>query len=229
MEWRHHLLAGGCLLALMTVGCSHGEDAVERREVKAREITIGPESSTGPLVVFLGDSLTAGYGLSETEAFPALLSGRLAASGRSARIVNAGISGDTTAGGLARIDWLLSQDPAVVVVELGANDGLRGLSLEETGKNLDAIIRMSLQADARVLLIGMKIPPSYGPEYSSGFEALFGELADRHDIAWMPFLLEGVAAVPDLNQMDGIHPNAAGQRLLAENVLPFLEEILASL
>jgi len=180
-------------------------------------------------VIFLGDSLTAGFGLSESEAYPALLAGRLAAAGRSVQIVNGGISGDTTAGGLARLDWLLSQDPAVVVVELGANDGLRGLSLEETAKNLDEIIRGCRQAGARVLLIGMKIPPSYGPEYSSGFEALFGELAEQHELAWMPFLLAGVAAVPDLNQMDGIHPNAAGQRLLAENVLPYLEDVLEDL
>ena len=189
----------------------------------------GNEKPPGPLVIFLGDSLTAGFGLSESEAYPALLAGRLAAAGRSVQIVNGGISGDTTAGGLARLDWLLSQDPAVVVVELGANDGLRGLSLEETAKNLDEIIRRCRQAGARVLLIGMKIPPSYGPEYSSGFEALFGELAEQHELAWMPFLLAGVAAVPDLNQMDGIHPNAAGQRLLAENVLPYLEDVLEDL
>ena len=184
---------------------------------------------TGPLVIFLGDSLTAGYGLSEAEAFPALLTGQLRGRERVARIVNAGISGDTTAGGLARVDWLLSQDPEVMVVELGANDGLRGLALEETRKNLDEIVRRCLGAGARVLVIGMKIPPSYGPEYSSGFEDLFADLATAHGVSLMPFLLEGVAADPDLNQSDGIHPNAAGQRLLAENVLDYVQPILDDL
>jgi acyl-CoA thioesterase-1 len=183
----------------------------------------------GPLVVFLGDSLTAGYGLREEEAYPALLAARLRTEGKPVKVVNAGISGDTTAGGLARLDWLLSQNPDVVVVELGANDGLRGLSLEETGQNLDGIIRRCLQAGAKVLLLGMQIPPSYGVEYSGGFATLFGELAESHRITLMPFLLEGVAADPKLNQADGIHPNAVGHRRLAVGVQPYLEEVLEGL
>lgn len=180
-----------------------------------------------PLVVFLGDSLTAGFGLSEEQAFPAVVSAQLEERGIPARIVNAGISGDTTAGGVSRLDWLLTQRPEVIVVALGANDGLRGLSLAETESNLDAILRRCLEAGARVLLVGMKIPPSYGDDYARGFEAIFGRLASRHGVSLMPFLLEGVAAVPDLNQPDGIHPNAEGQRRVATNVAPYLVALLA--
>jgi acyl-CoA thioesterase-1 len=142
------------------------------------------------------------------------------------RLVNAGISGDTTAGGLARIDWLLRQEPDVLVLELGANDGLRGLSLAQTRANLDAIIDRSRTAGARVLLLGMKIPPSYGADYSNAFESLFVDLAESNDVALMPFLLAEIAADPEFNQADGIHPNAAGHQRLAAAVAPYLEEIL---
>lgn len=179
-----------------------------------------------PLIIFLGDSLTAGYGLGEEQAFPALVGARLETEGIPVEIVNAGISGDTTAGGLSRVDWLLAQEPDLVVVELGANDGLRGLSLEETEANLDGILRRCQEAGSKVLLIGMKIPPSYGPEYAGEFEEIFKRLASQHGVAVMPFLLEGVAAKPELNQQDGIHPNAEGQRRLAANVVPYLIPLL---
>lgn len=179
-----------------------------------------------PLIIFLGDSLTAGFGLSEAQAFPAIVKGNLEEAGVPARVVNAGISGDTTAGGVSRLDWLLAQEPDVVVVELGANDGLRGLSLDETESNLDAIVRRSLEKGARVLLVGMKIPPSYGGEYATGFEQIFVRLAGRYSVALMPFLLEGVAADPELNLPDGIHPNAEGQRRVAANVTPYLMALL---
>jgi len=227
--WWSKIMIGGCLLAWTGIGCGPGTIPGETQDASVSDRTDEIEIDMGPLVIFLGDSLTAGYGLSEAEAYPDLLAERLAAMGRPARIVNAGISGDTTAGGLTRVDWLLSQDPDVVVVELGANDGLRGLSLVETEQNLDGIIRRCLEAGAKVLLMGMKIPPSYGPGYSTDFAALYGQLAAAHGIALMPFLLEGIAADPDLNQADGIHPNAAGQRRLAENVMPYLEVILRDL
>lgn len=179
-----------------------------------------------PLIIFLGNSLTAGFGLSESQAFPVLVGEQLQDAGLPVRTVNAGISGDTTAGGASRLGWLLAQDPDVVVVELGANDGLRGLSLEETEVNLDDIVRRCLEGGASVLLIGMKIPPSYGPEYAGGFEDLFERLAIRHEVALMPFLLAGVAANPELNQADGIHPNAEGQRRVAANVTPYLLSLL---
>ena len=179
-----------------------------------------------PLIIFLGDSLTAGYGLSEEQAFPALVGARLEAKGIQVEVVNAGISGDTTAGGVSRLDWLLTQNPDVMVVELGANDGLRGLSLAETNANLDDILRRCQEAGAKVLLIGMKIPPSYGVDYAGEFENLFESLASQHGIVVMPFLLAGVAADPELNQGDGIHPNAEGQRRVAANVVPYLLPLL---
>jgi len=189
----------------------------------------GGTAEQGPLVVFLGDSLTAGYGLSADEAYPAHVAELLAARGVRARILNAGVSGDTSAGGLARLDWFLRQHPDVVVVELGGNDGLRGQPLEATESNLRAIVRRSRAAGARVLLVGMQIPPNYGPEYASGFAALFPRLAREEDVDLLPFLLEGVAADPALNQPDGIHPNAEGQKIVARNVVEALQPLLADL
>jgi acyl-CoA thioesterase-1 len=157
-------------------------------------------------VVFLGDSLSAGYGLAEEDAFPAVVARLLAERGHPIHLVNAGVSGDTTAGGLARVDWVLKQKPAVLVVELGANDGLRGQPLAGIESNLREIVRRGKAAGARVLLLGMKIPPNYGSEYAEGFDALYPRLARELDVPLMPFLLEGVAAESQLNQADGIHP-----------------------
>jgi len=179
-----------------------------------------------PLVVFLGDSLTAGYGLAEEQAFPSLVESALVERGLPVRIVNAGVSGDTTAGGVSRLDWLLRQAPDVVVVELGVNDGLRGLPLEMSERNLREIVTRCLDAGARVLLVGMKLPPNYGPAYTSGFEKIFPKLADELDVPLMPFLLEGVAADPALNLSDGIHPNAEGQRRVARNFLSHIEPLI---
>lgn len=188
-----------------------------------------PAADAPPLVVFLGDSLTAGYGLDEDQAFPARIAERLEEEGVEARIVNAGVSGDTTAGGLARLDWLLSQRPDVVVAGLGANDGLRGLDLAASEANLREIVTRCQAAGARVLLLGMLIPPNYGPDYTTSFRELYPALADELGVPLVPFLLEGVAADPDLNLPDGIHPNAEGQKRVAENVLPHLLRILEAL
>ena len=182
-----------------------------------------------PTVVFLGDSLTAGLGLGEEEAYPALVGEMLAERGLPIRVVNAGVSGDTSAGGLARLDWLLSQRPAVVFVALGANDGLRGQPVAAIAANLEAIVERSRTAGARVVLAGMKMPPNYGPEYTRDFEALYGALAQRERLPFLPFLLEGVAADPALNQPDGIHPTAEGQRRIAAAVAARLEPVLHSL
>jgi len=179
-----------------------------------------------PRVVFLGDSLSAGYGLAEEDAFPAVVARLLAERGHPIHLVNAGVSGDTTAGGLARVDWVLKQKPAVLVVELGANDGLRGQPLAGIESNLREIVRRGKAAGARVLLLGMKIPPNYGSEYAEGFDALYPRLARELDVPLMPFLLEGVAAESQLNQADGIHPTAEGARRVAAAVVPFLEPLL---
>jgi acyl-CoA thioesterase-1 len=179
-----------------------------------------------PLVVFLGDSLTAGLGLPVDQAYPAVVAAELARKGRPVRVVNAGVSGDTTAGGLRRAEWVLTQRPDVLVLALGANDGLRGLPLAETERNLRGIVAKARDAGAKVLLCGMLVPTSHGPDYQRGFGALFPRVAKETGIPLVPFLLEGVAGRPEKNLEDGIHPNAEGQKLLAANVLPLLEPLL---
>jgi acyl-CoA thioesterase-1 len=178
-----------------------------------------------PRVLFLGDSLTAGYGLEGEAAFPTHVARMLAEEGLPIEAINAGVSGDTTAGGLARLDWLLRQRPAVVVVGLGGNDGLRGLDLAMTESNLRDIIERSRTAGAVVLLLGMRMPPNYG-SYAEDFESIYVRLAAELDVALVPFLLEGVGGDPQLNLPDGIHPNELGQRRVAENVAPRLQALL---
>jgi len=183
----------------------------------------------GPLVMFLGDSLTAGLGLAEGDAYPALVAEELARRGLPVRAVNAGVSGDTSAGGLARIDWLLRQRPDLVLVELGANDGLRGQPVASIESNLRGIVERCRTAGARVVLVGMKMPPNYGPAYTSQFEAIYPRLARELDLPFLPFLLEGVAADPALNLPDGLHPNAEGHRRIAVLVADALEPVLREL
>jgi acyl-CoA thioesterase-1 len=178
------------------------------------------------VVVALGDSLTAGLGVAADEAFPARLQARLRAEGYDYRVVNAGVSGDTTAGGLRRVDWALRAHPDVVIVALGANDGLRGQSPPAIRANLEEIVARFQAAGARVLLAGMRLPPNYGAEYTKEFEALFPAVARRAKIALVPFLLDGVAADPRLNQADGIHPTAAGQQMIADRLWPHLRPLL---
>jgi acyl-CoA thioesterase-1 len=224
MRGRHLLL---CSLAWIVLpACADRPGAESTPEVPEATKASVTATSDSPLIIFLGNSLTAGYGLSEEQAFPAVLAGRLEAAGNPVRVVNAGISGDTTAGGLSRLEWLLSQGPEIVVVELGANDGLRGLSLAQTESNLDQIIRRCTDRGVRVLLVGMKIPPSYGADYSGGFEEMFPRLARKHGVDLVPFLLAGVAANPRFNQADAIHPNAEGQQRIAGNLQPHIERLL---
>jgi len=177
-------------------------------------------------LVFFGDSLTAGLGLTEDEAYPALVAQALAPRFPGWRVVNAGVSGDTTAAGLRRVPWILKAQPTLVLVALGANDGLRGLPLERTEANLDGIITRLKAGGARVALAGMQMPTNLGPDYRTAFAALYPRVAERHAIPLLPFLLEGVAMVPDLNQADGIHPTAEGQRRIAALVTPFLIPLL---
>jgi acyl-CoA thioesterase-1 len=181
------------------------------------------------LIAFLGDSLSAGMGVEEDEAFPMILQERLRELGWSVEVLNAGVSGDTTAGGVSRLNWILSQDPQIVVVELGANDGLRGMSVDKTEANLRQMIVRAEEAGARVLLAGMMVPPNYGAEYAERFNAVFPSLAAELDVELVPFLLSSVAAVPELNLADGIHPNPAGHLRVAETVLPHLDAMLEDL
>jgi acyl-CoA thioesterase-1 len=181
-----------------------------------------------PTVVFLGDSLTAGYQLAESQAWPALLAERFAGDGLPFRAVNAGVSGDTSAGGLARLDWVLRAEPDVVVVELGANDALRGQELAATEANLRRILERLDDAGVAVLLVGLEIPPNYGPDYARRFSALYPRLAAEHGVPLVPFLLERVAGEASLNLGDRIHPNAAGHRIIAETVAPHLRPLVAA-
>lgn len=218
------------VLFLLAAACSPGDrEALPAKAAAPAPPPPAPASapaSNEPLVVFLGDSLTAGYGLGGEQAYPALVEKRLEEEGIPIEALNAGVSGDTTAGGLARLDWLLSQKPDVVVVGLGGNDGLRGLPLEQAENNLREIVRRAKAAGARVLLLGMQIPPNYGPEYAKGFSDMYPKLAKEMDVPLVPFLLEGVGGVSDLNQADGIHPTAEGQEKVAELVTPYVAEVL---
>jgi acyl-CoA thioesterase-1 len=171
-------------------------------------------------IVALGDSLTAGYGLPDNEAFTTRLQAKLAEMGRPAQVVNAGVSGDTTAGGLARLGWALDGKVDLVIVELGANDGLRGIDPAETRRNLDAILAELDKRGLPVLLTGMLAPPNLGRDYGAAFNALYPELAEKHGVPLYPFFLDGVAADPALNQGDGIHPNAKGVDVIVERLAP---------
>ncbi len=187
----------------------------------------GPQPSDERLrIVAFGDSLTAGLGVTPDESYPAQLQRRLDAAGYPYLVVNAGVSGDTTAGGLRRVAWVLNSKPSIVILELGGNDGLRGLSLTETRTNLEQIIRQLQARKVIVVLAGMKLPPNYGLDYTTRFEALYADLARTHRLTLIPFLLEGVAAKPSLNQADGIHPTAEGHRIVAETVLKTLQPLL---
>ena len=180
-----------------------------------------------PQIVFLGDSLSAGYGLAGTEAFPAIAESLLREAGTPVEVINAGVSGDTSAGGLARVEWVLGQRPDVLVVELGANDALRGQPLASTEENLRQIIRRGRQAGSRVLLLGMDVPTNYGPEYASAFSEMYVRIAEEEGIPLVPGFVREVGTDPALMQPDGLHPTAEGHRRLAETLVPLLEEMVS--
>ena len=184
-----------------------------------------PGAETLRLLAF-GDSLTSGYGLAAEDAFPARLEAALRAAGRRVRVVDAGLAGDTSSGGRARLAWSLEPRPDAVIVELGANDGLRGIDPAVTEANLDAILGALKRRALPVLFAGMYAPPNLGRDYGAAFDALFPRLAARHGVAFYPFFLDGVAARPELNQADGIHPNARGVAVIVARILPHVLDIL---
>jgi acyl-CoA thioesterase-1 len=177
--------------------------------------------------VALGDSLTAGLGLDQQHAYPNLLQRRLDAAGQDWEVVNAGVSGDTSAGGLRRLDWALDGDVRVLILALGGNDGLRGIPPAELKRNLSAIIEKVQAQGIAVLLAGMEAPPNFGPAYTVEFHQVYVDLAKTYDVASVPFLLEGVAGIAGLNQADGIHPTAEGAQVIAATLWPVLEPMLA--
>ena len=178
-------------------------------------------------ILFLGDSLTAGYGVEKDEAFPALLKDLLHEKGfKDLKLINAGISGSTTASGLSRLTWYQRTGPDILFLALGANDGLRGLALDAMEKNLSETIEAAKAKGMAVILAGMEIPPNYGDAYTRNFREVFQTLSKNHDVLLMPFLLKDVGGIPALNQSDGIHPNAKGHKIIAANVLPYLIKTL---
>lgn len=185
-----------------------------------------PSAGAETRILVLGDSLVAGYGLMPELAFPAQLEAILGQHGHSAAVINAGVSGDTSAGGAARLAWSLTEQPDIVIVELGANDALRGLSPVQTEEHLATILEHLKQEGIVALLAGMKAPRNLGASYYNSFDRLYPALAKRFDVAFYPFFLEGVAGVPELNQSDGIHPNAAGVQVIVNGILPLVKSLL---
>jgi acyl-CoA thioesterase I len=202
------LLVASCALGVWGLGPRHASAAAE------------------PVIVALGDSLTAGFGVLPDEAYPALLEARLRREGYAYRVVNAGVSGDTSAAALRRVDWVLRAQPSIVIVALGANDGLRHQSVTAMRDNLIEIVRRLRAARVTVLLAGMRVPPNYGSEYARAFAAVFPEVARTTGAPLLAFLLDGVAGDPRLNQPDGIHPTAEGQRIIADKLWPGLQPLL---
>jgi acyl-CoA thioesterase-1 len=221
------------LLLILSIFISCGEKKQEQETLveekeNSQKKEVQEENKTAKNILFFGDSLTAGMGLDPNEAFPAKIEERLDSLGLNYSVINAGLSGETTASGKNRIEWVLNQEVDIFVLELGANDGLRGIPPEETRKNLQEIINTVREKnpETRIILAGMQIPPNMGPEYTTEFKKIFPELAEKNNLELIPFLLEDVAGNPELNQEDGIHPTEEGHRIVAENVWETLEPIL---
>ncbi|MFN8644408.1 MAG: arylesterase [Candidatus Binatia bacterium] len=228
-------LAVWLVAAVAAVGC--GGSAAGPAPASARAVPAAPVPASAAAVpvtapradrrvVFLGDSLTAGLGLPIEQAYPSLIQQRLEARGAGWSVVNAGVSGDTSAGGLRRLDWSMEGGAAIVVVALGGNDALRGLPTAELAKNLDAIVAGAVTRGARVVIAGMEAPPNNGPEYARAFHDVYPAVATAHHVTLLPFLLDGVAGDVALNQADGIHPNAEGARRVADTVWRTLEPVV---
>lgn len=215
------------LAFLLFIACGENtkkENTEDSAETGNEEV----QKEESKVILFFGDSLTAGYGLEQGEAFPAILQQKIDSLNLDYKVINAGLSGETTSGGKNRIDWVLNQNVDVFVLELGANDGLRGIPLQETRNNLQEIIDYvrAENPDIKIILTGMQIPPNMGQEYTAEFKSIFPELAEKNDVYLIPFLLKDVAGIPELNQQDGIHPNAKAQKILAENVWEVLEDVI---
>ena len=224
----HFFLCG----ALAVIGACAPSDARDADALDVQRAT-GPvtpatkeSAASRPRIVFLGDSLTAGFGLGEEDHVTSLIQSRMDAAGYRYEVVNRGVSGDTSAGGLSRLEWSLEGDVDVLVVELGGNDGLRGLPPAQLKRNLNEIITRAKSREITVVLTGMEAPPSYGQAYTSEFRQVYRDLARDHDVVFVPFWLEGVAGIPSLNQRDQIHPNGAGNRIIEQMLWRALEPLL---
>jgi acyl-CoA thioesterase-1 len=224
---KHILLICVAAVAVLTIGCATGKQSSANRAAFNRPLATPQTTGNKPKVICFGDSLTAGFGLAEKESYPYLLQQKLIADGYDYEVVNAGASGDTSTGGLERADWVLGQDNAkIVIIELGANDMLRGLSPAKMKQNIDNIITKAQAKGLKVLLCGMLAPPTMGAQYQRDFSEAFPDLANEHKVAYLPFLLDNIALNKDLNQADGIHPNAAGEKIMTDNVYKALKPLL---
>jgi len=216
------LVMGGCGGRTISPTPSPAATTAAAKAAKAPEV----DRTGWPVIVAFGDSLTFGQGVPFEQNYPSRLQARLDQLGYKYRVVNAGISGDTSSGGLTRVETVLRHKPAVVILELGANDGLQGRSVPKMKENLAAIIERVQQEQIRVVLAGIQIPPNYGPDYTQAFRQTFADLAEQYKTPFIPFILDGVAARPELNQTDGIHPTAEGYVYVVENVLKVLRPLL---
>ena len=217
------------ILILLIMSCGDEASRKEKQEQEAKEDEVNEVKSATKTILFFGDSLTAGFGLEDSnDAYPAVIQTIIDSLSLNYVVVNSGVSGETTAGGLGRINWVLNQNVDVFVLELGANDGLRGISLAETRENLQAIINRvrTKYPEISIVLAGMQLPPNLGQDYTKEFKSIFEELAKKNDLEIIPFLLKDVAGIPELNQEDGIHPNVEGQKIVANNVWVVLETLL---
>jgi|TARA_B110000305_G_scaffold236758_1_gene298730 acyl-CoA thioesterase-1 len=226
------ILLKPCFFLLLIINTSCRE-TTDKKNIVSNDVIETIDSSEvkiakDKIILFFGDSLTAGLGLQTEEAFPALIQHRLDSLGLSYKVVNAGLSGETTASGKNRVSWVLNQKVAVFVLELGANDGLRGIPLQETRKNLQLIIDMVQEknSETKIIIAGMQIPPNLGIEYTAEFRNIFPEIAKKNNLELIPFLLENVAGIPALNQKDGIHPTSEGHKIVAQNTWAVLEKEL---
>jgi len=216
-------------LVLLSCGDAKTEKATENQQsTKQTEDTSATETATNN-ILFFGDSITAGYGLDDSDdAYPAVVQEKIDSLGLDYTVINSGVSGETTAGGSSRIDWVIKQDVAIFVLELGANDGLRGVALSETRSNLQAIINVVSEKspETTIILAGMELPPNMGQEYTQGFKQLYADLAEKNDIAFIPFILKDVGGIATLNQADGIHPTIEGHKIVANTVWETLKPLL---
>ena len=215
-----------CLVILLAAWLTSCSGSTEKKEAEEGEQVV--DSTPKKTILFFGNSLTAGYGIDPEESFAGRTQSRLDSLKKEYRVINGGLSGETTAGGLSRLDWFLEEEPYLFVLELGGNDGLRGIALTETKKNLLAIVDKvrAKYPNTKIILAGMQIPPNMGQEYTEEFKAIYLAVAKEKNIELIPFLLEGVAGDPDLNLPDGIHPTAEGHRLVMETLWPYISKAL---
>lgn len=226
---RFHPISKFAILLLFTGILAACDSSSDKKEAETQEVTEqqAPESAQ-KTILFFGNSLTAGYGIEQDDAFSGLTQARIDSLGLNYRVINGGLSGETTAGGLSRLDWFLEDEPAIFVLELGGNDGLRGILPSESKKNLLAIIDKvrAKYPDTKIILAGMQIPPNMGQDYTDEFKGIYPEVAAEKNVTLIPFLLEGVAGNPDLNLPDGIHPTEAGHKIVFETIWPYIKELI---